>query len=646
MATEKVVLGLEVQAAPAVASVKSLKAELRAVTNELASLEEGSAAFVAAAKKAGQLKDKISDTKDTINAFHPEKKFQALADTVGIAANGFAAMQGAMALMGTENEELNKTIAKTQGAIALATGLNGLMGMGDAWKNLKTTAGDALKGIKTGIAATGIGLLVIALGLIVAYWEDIKGLVSGVDSEQNKLNESTKKNVALEKEKLDALDKQDNILKLQGLSEKEILELKQKQIVEVINATKEQIKQQIITNDAQTKAEIRNKNILKGIVEYVSIPLALVLRHIDYIGKKIGKDFGLLEGYKDSLANMLFDPKEAEKKGEEVNKELKTQLTELENKQAGYTLAIRGIDKKANDDKLAKEKETNKKIQAENKSELTFELEQLKAKGTRTIAELDAQQKIEKKILDADLKNKLITKGDYDRSLEKLEIDKAKFIKDREKGTQDSIDLSVAEQKASHIEDLKSIAKDELESAEDRFKALDELRQKDLLTDKQVSDAKIEITKKEKDAKLQVLDTYAQSLSAISSLVGKDTAEGKLLAIASATISTYTAIAKTLAANAANTPLAIASSIAIGLQGFAAVKGILDTPVPGQGGGGGTAPTPPRIPMSINGTMLNQNKPLTTTSIGGAVNKVIVTETDITGTQEKVKGIIRKATIK
>ena len=123
MATEKVVVEVEVKAAPAVASVKSLKAELRQVTNELGTLEQGSDAFIRAAQKAGELKDQIGDVKDTINAFNPEAKFQALAGAVGVAANGFSAMQGAMALMGSENEDLNKTIAQTQGAKVWCFGL-------------------------------------------------------------------------------------------------------------------------------------------------------------------------------------------------------------------------------------------------------------------------------------------------------------------------------------------------------------------------------------------------------------------------------------------------------------------------------------------------------------------------------------------
>jgi hypothetical protein len=177
MAEEKVIIETEVKLGNSTNSVKSLKAELRQVTNELANLEEGSEAFIQAAKKAGALKDKIGDVKNTIGAFNPEAKFKALGDVVGIAANGFAAMQGAMALMGSESKELNKVIAQTQGAIALATGLNGLLGMGDAFKNLKSVGTDALKGIKGAIGATGIGLIVVAAGLLLANWEAISKAV-------------------------------------------------------------------------------------------------------------------------------------------------------------------------------------------------------------------------------------------------------------------------------------------------------------------------------------------------------------------------------------------------------------------------------------------------------------------------------------
>jgi hypothetical protein len=186
MANEKIIFDTEVKVGSSVGSVKSLKAELRAITNELGTLEQGSEAFIKAASKAGELKDKIADVKDTVNAFNPEAKFQALAGVVGIAANGFAAMQGTMALMGAESEDLNKVMAKTQGAIALATGLNGLLGMGDAFKLLGAQVIKIIPSLNAmGAAMLGAitGGVAIALVLIISYWKDLKLMITGTIDE-------------------------------------------------------------------------------------------------------------------------------------------------------------------------------------------------------------------------------------------------------------------------------------------------------------------------------------------------------------------------------------------------------------------------------------------------------------------------------
>ena len=568
MATEKVVVDVEIKAAPAVASVKSLKAELRQVTNELGTLEQGSDAFIRAAQKAGELKDQIGDVKDTINAFNPEAKFQALAGAVGVAANGFSAMQGAMALMGSENEDLNKTIAQTQGAIALATGLNGLLGMKDAFNLLKTTSIATFASMKASIMATGFGGLIIALAAVATAFyamataseESAKRQIAAINETQDKLNEQYDLEIAIAK----AAGKNTEEL------ERGKIEDRRNSAREAVRISQEQLDKQLYISSEEQKAHdelVKNKTSIDN--EY-----------------------------------LIFE--------------------------AGVTKSRLDRESKYYDDKKTKDKDSNDKAKTERKriDDWNKEQDQLKLKVEEGNREAD---KAIQDVID-------FNKEEQRKEDEKLAEDKRK--------RDASVLLSEQERRASHINDLNEIAKDEVLSAEERYAALDELNQRGLLSDKQTSDAKLAIAQKEKNARLALLDSYATSLNAISGLVGKDTAEGKLLAIASATISTYTAIAKTLAANASNTPLAIASSIAIGLAGFAAVKGILDTPVPGQGGGGGTAPTPPKIPMSVSGTMLNQNKPLTTTNIGGQVNKVIVTETDITGTQDKVKGIIRKATIK
>ena len=216
MANEKIIFDTEVKVGSSVGSVKSLKAELRAVTNELGNLEEGSAAFVAAAQKAGQLKDKISDVKNVVSAFNPEAKFQALAGAVGIAANGFSAMQGVMALMGGENQKLNEVIAKTQGAIALATGLNGLLGMKDAFNVLKLTSIASFNAIRTSavatfstikgaMAATGIGALVVALGYLVTKFIETSAANEEATKKEKEYTEQTKKTKEATDEKVKSI---------------------------------------------------------------------------------------------------------------------------------------------------------------------------------------------------------------------------------------------------------------------------------------------------------------------------------------------------------------------------------------------------------------------------------------------------------
>lgn len=172
--SDDIVIGVKVKDNEAKNSVKSLKSELRQLTNELANLEPSSEAFVKTAKRAGELRDKIDDAKNAVKAFNPEAKFQAFANVIGGVANGFAVAQGAMQLFGSENKDLQKMMAQTQGAIAVATGLNGLLGMGDSFKLLKAQLVDAVKGLFTlrgALIATGIGAIAIAVGTLIANWK-------------------------------------------------------------------------------------------------------------------------------------------------------------------------------------------------------------------------------------------------------------------------------------------------------------------------------------------------------------------------------------------------------------------------------------------------------------------------------------------
>ena len=165
-----------------------------------------------------------------------------------------------------------------------------------------------------------------------------------------------------------------------------------------------------------------------------------------------------------------------------------------------------------------------------------------------------------------------------------------------------------------------------------------------------------EITKKENDAKQQALEGYAQAISGISSVIGQDTQEGKMLAIAASLINTYAAIAGQLKAFS-GVPIpgyAIAQAIATGVVGFANVKKIASVKIPktqGSAGavsgsvtsGGGSAPAPP----SFNIVGVSDTNQLAD-AIGGQTQQPIqafVEANDVTTAQSLENNIVEGATL-
>ena len=407
---EKRVIELEIQD-----NSKSLKSQYKEAVQELqkvsAQYGETSAQAIKAAKAAAQLKDQMEFSKDLIKGFNPDAKFDSLSRSIGGVMDGFQAYEGALGLIGVESEELQKTMLKVQSAMALSQGIQGVLEAKDSFLQLGTVIKDAaiklgiltvveaenvavteaqvvaneqaatsfkatgvaaktsLNGIKGALAATGIGLLVIALGTIVAYWDDIKAAVSGVSKEQAKLNEETHKNFETSKEQLATLDAQDNILKLQGKSEREILNLKITKVNTAIEQGKIELENVIRTSKAEEEAAIKNYNLTKSIVNLI-IDTALflpklMLKPIDLaiqgankvsemlgFGKAISFDLGkTIEGLEDKaagfVAGSLFNVEDVKAEGEKTRKGIEKELKDLENQKAGFQLSVREMDKKA-----------------------------------------------------------------------------------------------------------------------------------------------------------------------------------------------------------------------------------------------------------------------------------------------------------
>jgi hypothetical protein len=352
------------------ADVKPLQIQLREATDALliarARFGELSDEAIQAAQNLAGIKDEINGANEAVALFDPGNTFGALTTAASTAAGGIAAVQGAMALFGGESEEVEKALLKVQGAMALSQGLSQLKDIGKVTGELKTSF-KALtlgaNGFKKALIATGIGALVVAVGLLVTYWEDIMGLVNGVGSEQKKLNEATQKDLEANKEKLDAIDGQANQLKLQGKSEAEILQMKIAQTNEAIKSAEINLQNAEATKQAQVEASQRNKDILQGIIRFISLPITAILATIDEVGKKLGQDFGLEEGFSGGLANMIFDPEGVAAEGDKTIKEAEASLNQLKEKQAGFELSVLDAQKAAGEKAAAEREKQNQKEQ-------------------------------------------------------------------------------------------------------------------------------------------------------------------------------------------------------------------------------------------------------------------------------------------
>ena len=386
---------------------KPLTQVLRGIRNELNALEEsgqgGTAAFRQLTLEAARLEDQIGDTRARVSNLASDTfKFDAAVQaTQGLAA-GFEVAQGAAALFGSENEDLQKVIAQTTAAMAIANGLQQISSLLLEESKLKTLAlttaqaayngvialtSGALKGLRVALAATGVGALLVALGAVIAYWDDIKGAISGVSAEQEGLNALANANLAAEKSKLEAIDSQDNILKLQGKTEKEILQLKVKQTEQTIIAQEEAIKQAQITLKSQIEAEKRNRNILTGLLSLTTQPLQALINGIDFVAEKVSGNKLIDFNLADKLASFVFDPEAVEAEGKKALEESQKALADLRNQRAGYLLSIQDIDKQAADDAAAKRKDANDKA---NEAAKKAAEDQLKAREALLAAENEA----------------------------------------------------------------------------------------------------------------------------------------------------------------------------------------------------------------------------------------------------------------
>ena len=324
----------------------SLKAQLKDLQVQLANAEPDSEAYVELAQAASEVKDKIADASEAIGT-QAGGVFERVGNSLGLVTGRIASLDFEGAAEGA------KLLAKNITDFKPSDITNGIKGIGSAF----TTVGKAL-------LTNPLFLIGAAIAAAIVYADELLTLVDGVTDAELEQLEVQKQRAAQSKQQLDDVSAQENILRLQGKTEREILQIKIAKANQAILDQKAVIQTLEIQRQQQIDAAERNRKITSGIIQFLTIPLQLLLGTVDTItgglnaiGVVSDETFAKIGNQRDkfnkSLSSLVFDPSEVAAEGDKAVAEQKKILKDLENQQAGFQLSVNQIDQKAIDDKKA-----------------------------------------------------------------------------------------------------------------------------------------------------------------------------------------------------------------------------------------------------------------------------------------------------
>lgn len=602
MANEIVGLKIQVDSGEATKSVGSLKAQLREAQADVTKLSEKFGATskeaVEAAKRAADLRDRIGDARALTDAFNPDAKFRAFTATLSGVAGGFAAVQGALGLVGVESDKVEKTLLKVQSAMAISQGLQTLGESIDSFKqlsaviqsttifqkayNIATIAAAAIqrafgvavtgtslafRALRGAILATGIGALVIGIGVLVDKIIDWTNRTSEAEKAQNKLAASTKKMNG-------EIDNQISVLTALGGKEEEIYKLRLQRNENELN---------VLRNKLKTTGKLNEEELAQF--------------------KKLKTDIDVLNIQENNRIKKT--EQEKAKNVSDANKELTKQRVE---------------DERAALQQLEDLRIENIQI------EFLRNQERINSDFKRRVDEINAlkiQEGLKTQLILEEQKKRDIALAENNKLIQKQQTDAAQIAK-----------LNDVNQKAASLDLEKSFQNGLIQ------------------IQKASADTKVKIEEQLLQVRRNQLNETANAIQNLTTIVGRDTVAGKALGIATALINTYQGASEAIKQKSTlPSPFDVIAKVAnvgaIIATGLRTVKAITSVQVPG---GGGASPATPNVQVAapitpaptpqVTSTLLNAQA---IQQLGSATNRAYVLESDVTNSQERIRRINRAA---
>lgn len=275
----------------------SLKSQIAQMRTALSQMEQqglsSTKAFMKLSIRAGELADQAGDTAQQIKILSSDTKNLDAAMSVGTGlAGGFALAQGSMALFGGESENMQKQLVKLQGGLNLLNGMQQVANVlnkdsaarvvlnakaQELYAAVVGKSTGAMKNFKLALAATGIGLLIIGLGILIANWDKFSKSIGNAITGQGAMNDKIDAQIKLVDELKASTEKMNNerereanLLEAQGDNEEKVAALKIASANASVQAKKEEMKLtelQIQKQIELLKTQVANTNSWLGNVK-------------------------------------------------------------------------------------------------------------------------------------------------------------------------------------------------------------------------------------------------------------------------------------------------------------------------------------------------------------------------------------------
>jgi hypothetical protein len=350
-------------------STKTLKQQYAELKKQQDQFDPGTKKFQELSVQMGELKDRMNDAADAVKG------------NTGPAIEGARASFGLMGeqIANLDFEGLSQSLNLVSGNLARLKPEDiskGLRSMADAGVNAFKAIGKAI--LANPLLAISAVIVGIAMNFerIIKFFPEFENALTGIDEKQRAVAKNAQAQFDASKKAYDYSLLQENAMRLQGKSEKEILQFKMAGLESKIKEGKINLQIQEQQAQGQIDASKRNAELLTQIVRgalelsavglrMLSAPIDLVLATANKVSEALG--FGkitavnlndeitkLTEAGSKMVSELLIDPVAQEKELKESLDKQRYEIAQMESDYKGFQLNIKKIDEDASKDKKDK----------------------------------------------------------------------------------------------------------------------------------------------------------------------------------------------------------------------------------------------------------------------------------------------------